>query len=91
MYDGHGGFLTAEWLRQNFFRILSGEWKNGETPERCMTRGYLNGDQELLAPRGFMGMGERGVGGSKCGSTSATVIIWQVCALVACWAPDLTA
>jgi hypothetical protein len=40
---------------------------------------FLKADKKVLAPKaGFFGaMGERGIGGSKCGSTGAVVLIFQ--------------
>lgn len=39
----------------------------------------LQADKKLLAPkRGFLGgMGERGVGGSKCGATAAVALLYK--------------
>ena len=46
--------------------------ENGEaSPEKALTAAFLAADRKLLAPGGFMGMGERGIGGAKCGSTAA--------------------
>lgn len=44
--------------------------------------------QKILSPKGgFMGMvGERGIGGSKCGSTAAVALVYKskVCAAHGC-------
>lgn len=77
VYDGHGGYATSEWLKRNLHATVTGLWEAGATPERCVTRAFLAADKVLLKPTGFMGMGERGVGGSKCGSTAATATIWK--------------
>ena len=74
VYDGHGGFATAEWLRENFTDLIGKEWSEKQ-PEYALTSAYLSADKKLLVPQGFMGMGERGRGGSKCGSTVATAVV----------------
>ncbi len=46
-------------------------------PEFAITEAYLAADRKLLSVgAGFMGMGERGVGGSKCGATAANVLLF---------------
>ncbi len=47
------------------------------SPERALTAAFLAADRKLLAPGGFMGMGERGIGGAKCGSTAAVAGLLQ--------------
>ena len=76
VYDGHGGFATAEWLRENFTDLIGKEWSEKQ-PEYALTSAYLSADKKLLVPQGFMGMGERGRGGSKCGSTVATAVVFS--------------
>jgi hypothetical protein len=43
-----------------------------------MSIAFREADRVLLSPGGWMGTGERGVGGSKCGSTAAVACIFQV-------------
>jgi protein phosphatase 1K len=42
-----------------------------------LKRSFVAADKDLLSAKGFMGMGERGVGGSKCGSTAATLLVYK--------------
>lgn len=74
VFDGHGGYATAEWLTENFTGILGKQWEEKQ-PEYAITSAFLEADRKLLTPKGLFGMGERGCGGSKCGSTVATVVI----------------
>lgn len=76
VYDGHGGYATAEWLSENFTDIVGNEWSEKQ-PEYALTSAYLSADKKLLVPQGFLGMGERGRGGSKCGSTVATAVVYS--------------
>ena len=74
VFDGHGGSATADWLVANLAPLLDKFWaaENGDSaPEKALTAAFLAADRKLLAPGGFMGMGERGIGGAKCGSTAA--------------------
>eukprot|EP00798_Chlamydomonas_sp_ICE-L_P023586 gene23586-9114_t len=58
--------------------VLVQKWGEGPSnPEYVMEEAYLQADKQLLKAGGFMGLGERGVGGSKCGSTAATAIIYK--------------
>ncbi|GFR49149.1 hypothetical protein Agub_g11167 [Astrephomene gubernaculifera] len=83
VYDGHGGFAVAEWLKNKLFGVVEKEWANGYKPEFSITEAFLAADRQLLsAGSGFLGMGERGVGGSKCGATAATALLFP--------APDAT-
>lgn len=78
VYDGHGGSAVSEWLKEKLFDEVAKSWKNGAFVKEATTEAYLQADKKLLTPKGgFMGMGERGVGGSKCGATAATVMIYQ--------------
>lgn len=44
-----------------------------------MEEAFLQADKKILAPKGgFMGLGERGIGGSKCGSTAAVALFYKV-------------
>lgn len=76
VYDGHGGSATAEWLRENFITFIGEEWSDKQ-PEFALTSAFLGADKKLLEPQGFLGMGERGRGGSKCGSTVATAVLYS--------------
>ncbi|GAX74134.1 hypothetical protein CEUSTIGMA_g1583.t1 [Chlamydomonas eustigma] len=77
VYDGHGGSATADWLREKLFPIIQARWRGGREIEDVITEAYLQADKTLLAPTGFMGMGERGMGGSKCGATAVTAALYQ--------------
>mmetsp|Transcript_17262 Transcript_17262/g.43839 ORF Transcript_17262/g.43839 Transcript_17262/m.43839 type:complete len:346 (-) Transcript_17262:115-1152(-) len=76
VYDGHGGYAAAEWLTDNLTEYIDKYWEP-KFPELSMRSAYIKADAKLLAPSGAFGMGERGVGGSKCGATAATAIIFK--------------
>jgi protein phosphatase 1L len=77
VYDGHGGSAAAEWLKDNLYPVIEGSW-SAARPEAAITEAFLSADKVLLSARtGFLGMGERGVGGSKCGATAATALLYR--------------
>lgn len=79
VFDGHGGYATADWLRMNFSKYVTRFWGEKNSPEAAISEAFLAADRKILAPKkGFMGMvGERGIGGSKCGATGAVAITYQ--------------
>eukprot|EP00854_Cymbomonas_tetramitiformis_P009610 gene9610-11384_t len=90
VYDGHGGFATADWCKEKLFDYVVENWTQ-EPPDRSTRLGFINADRELLDKRGFLGLGERGVGGSKCGSTAAVALVYKakgVATLLAAGAGD---
>jgi protein phosphatase 1L len=78
VYDGHGGVATSDWLEKNLFSFVQDAWEENKDPEQALIKAFRAADSVLLSPTGWMGMGERGVGGSKCGSTAAVACIFQV-------------
>ncbi|MEW5307450.1 MAG: hypothetical protein WDW36_009845 [Sanguina aurantia] len=76
-YDGHGGEAVAEWCNTKLFALIQKGWAAGGRPARIIEEAYIAADKQLLVSSGFLGLGERGIGGSKCGSTAATVILYQ--------------
>eukprot|EP01023_Acetabularia_acetabulum_P000438 TRINITY_DN10173_c0_g1_i3.p1 TRINITY_DN10173_c0_g1~~TRINITY_DN10173_c0_g1_i3.p1 ORF type:complete len:334 (+),score=80.27 TRINITY_DN10173_c0_g1_i3:349-1350(+) len=77
VFDGHGGYAASQWLEENLLDYIAKEWQDGKLPEACLSKGFLRADKYLLTPGGFMGMGERGIGGSKCGSTAAIFLLFK--------------
>lgn len=78
VFDGHGGAAVADWLKDKFFDVLRSKWTGGSAPRTAATEACLEADKQLLSvSNGFLGMGERGVGGSKCGSTAAAVLVFR--------------
>lgn len=75
MYDGHGGSAVAEWLESNLLDVISNNWEADRAPY-AITDAFLEADKQLLKSSGFLGLGERGVGGSKCGATAATALLY---------------
>eukprot|EP00889_Picochlorum_renovo_P004829 jgi/Picre1/31859/NNA_007207.t1 len=77
VFDGHGGYATADWLKSNFSKYVEKFWTDVPSPEAATTEAFLAADRKILTPKkGFMGMmGERGIGGSKCGATGAVAIV----------------
>lgn len=76
VFDGHGGFATSQWLTDKLQGFILEAWKKNPV-ESALRRSFISADKELLSPKGFMGMGERGVGGSKCGSTAAAALVYK--------------
>lgn len=76
VFDGHGGFATADWLVENLDKRIMKMWPR-DTPDRSVRKAFVSADKALLETRGFLGMGERGVGGGKCGATCATVLAFK--------------
>ncbi|CAD7698599.1 unnamed protein product [Ostreobium quekettii] len=76
-WDGHGGVAVSEWLADKFEGYIDKFWGQFP-PEAAVAKAYQAADRKLLAPPSgfFAGMGERGVGGSKCGSTGVTAAIY---------------
>lgn len=79
VFDGHGGYATAEWLKDNFSKYVEKFWSDIPSPEAAITEAFLAADRKILTPKkGFMGMmGERGIGGSKCGATGAVAVVYK--------------
>ncbi|EFN53124.1 hypothetical protein CHLNCDRAFT_137480 [Chlorella variabilis] len=79
VFDGHGGAGTADWLTANLLKYVEKYWQGANAPEKAITEAFIQADKQILAPKGgFMGMvGERGIGGSKCGSTAAVALIYK--------------
>ena len=78
MFDGHGGNATSDWLENEMYYEVQDKWDNGKAPQKAINKAFRVADSKLLQPSGFMGMGERGIGGSKCGSTAAVAFVYQV-------------
>lgn len=79
VFDGHGGSACAEWLQKNFSRYIESAFEGTTSPESSIAEAFLSADRKILAPKsGFLGMvGERGVGGSKCGATGAVALVYN--------------
>ncbi|GAB4821446.1 hypothetical protein N2152v2_008492 [Parachlorella kessleri] len=78
VFDGHGGNAVANWLEKNFIKVIENYWTDGKNPEAGIREAFVQADKRLLQPQGgFLGMGERGVGGSKCGASAAIMIIYR--------------
>lgn len=79
VFDGHGGNATSEWLAANLLNYVEKYWEGNSAPERAVSEAFIQADKKILAPKGgFMGMvGERGIGGSKCGSTAAVALVYK--------------
>eukprot|EP00891_Asterochloris_glomerata_P008745 jgi/Astpho2/8745/fgenesh1_pm.00128_%23_11_t len=79
VFDGHGGVPTSDWLESNFSDFVDQHWDGPQRAVQSITEAFMQADKKLLAPkRGFLGgMGERGVGGSKCGATAAVALLYK--------------
>lgn len=77
VFDGHGGNATSDWLENEMYYEVQDKWDNGKGPKQAINKAFRVADSKLLQPSGFMGMGERGIGGSKCGSTAAVAFVYQ--------------
>lgn len=78
VYDGHGGSACSSWLEMNLKNAVEAFW-DPKDPIKSLNKAFLEADKVLLAPKkGFLGqLGERGVGGSKCGSTAAIAMSYK--------------
>jgi protein phosphatase 1L len=77
VYDGHGGSAVAEWLAQKLHGVVLENWTAGARARAAIEDAYLSADRQLLsATNGFLGLGERGVGGSKCGATAVNALLF---------------
>lgn len=65
VFDGHGGFAASEWLAGNLGPLLAASFIP-QNPPAGLEAAFLQADDVLLAPQGFLGMGARGIGGPKC-------------------------
>jgi protein phosphatase 1L len=81
VFDGHGGYACADWLATNFASYVDKYWREygADAPEVAMTEAFLAADKKILSPKpGLFGMmGERGIGGSKCGATGAIAVLYK--------------
>eukprot|EP00468_Gymnochlora_sp_CCMP2014_P003766 CAMPEP_0167756788 /NCGR_PEP_ID=MMETSP0110_2-20121227/9574_1 /TAXON_ID=629695 /ORGANISM="Gymnochlora sp., Strain CCMP2014" /LENGTH=312 /DNA_ID=CAMNT_0007642925 /DNA_START=152 /DNA_END=1090 /DNA_ORIENTATION=- len=78
VYDGHGGDGTSTWLTENLFNFIKKAW-TPSSPVSSLIRAYESADEDILQPRGgVFGIGaQRGIGGAKCGSTAASVVVYN--------------
>ncbi|XP_057860009.1 probable protein phosphatase 2C 11 [Cryptomeria japonica] len=76
VFDGHGGTAVAEMLKSSLWPIYR---KKLSEPDlvKATAAAYLEADQLALAqPKGLFGaLRERGLGGSRCGATAATIVL----------------
>lgn len=79
VYDGHGGYGVAQWLEEKFFLVLTDQWKSPANAVKHVMDTFTVADEVVLKPKGgfFGAMGERGVGGSKCGATCALALVFK--------------
>jgi len=74
VFDGHGGFAASEWLSRNLSSLLSKHVRLDKAKE-SLAKAFDEADSVLLAPQGFLGMGARGLGGPRCGSTCVIALV----------------
>ena len=79
VFDGHGGFAVSEWLKENLAKLIVEEWPKADFCLEALSRACLKADYDLIQPpEGFFAaFGERGVGGSKCGSTAVVSALFE--------------
>lgn len=67
-------------MLENTFREQIDSYWISNSPQSAIAKAFVDMDRKLLQrPPGFIGaFGERGVGGSKCGATAATAVIFKV-------------
>lgn len=78
VYDGHGGNACSSWLQAELRKRVFDTF-DPVRPERSLNRAFLAADRVILQPkRGPFGIaGERGIGGSKCGSTGVVALLYE--------------
>lgn len=78
VYDGHGGSAVAEYLSKEFLSGLARKWVSPAGAKAAVSEHCLEADEKMLDREGgFLAMfKERGVGGSKCGSTVACATLF---------------
>eukprot|EP00793_Prasinoderma_coloniale_P002883 PRCOL_00002365-RA len=79
VYDGHGGSAVAEYLGKNFLKGVASKWVKPAGAKTAITTLCLETDDQMLegGDGGFLSFFmERGVGGSKCGSTLAVATLF---------------
>jgi serine/threonine protein phosphatase PrpC len=76
VFDGHGGTAVAEMLKSSLWPIYKKKLSEPDLVKATIAA-YLEADQLTLAqPKGLFGaLRERGLGGSKCGATAATLVL----------------
>ncbi|KAH7422991.1 hypothetical protein KP509_12G034500 [Ceratopteris richardii] len=77
VFDGHGGIAVAEMLKKEFWSTYKKCLSGSADVVKSTIAAYLEFDKLTLAqPKGLFGsLRERGIGGSRCGSTAATVVL----------------
>ena len=67
-------------MADKFAQYLEKEWAQPGSAEQHISEAFLKADAKVLQPKsGFFGaMGERGLGGSKCGATAAIALVYEV-------------
>jgi len=78
VYDGHGGAGTSQWLKERLAGYIDKYWKI-DNLEESIRKAFLKADEAILKPKGgIFGLGgERGVGGSLCGSCASLAILYK--------------
>lgn len=76
VFDGHGGTAVAEMLKSSLWPIYKKQLSDPDLVKATIAA-YLEADQlTLVQPKGIFGaLRERGLGGSQCGATAATVVL----------------
>lgn len=76
VFDGHGGTSVAEMLKSSLWPIYKKKLSEPDLVKGTIAA-YLEADQlTLVQPKGLFGaLRERGLGGSQCGATAATVVM----------------
>lgn len=77
VFDGHGGPAVAEFLKTGLWPVYREKLAKGGDAAKATVQAYLEVDKATIAaPKGLFGMmRERGMGGARCGSTAASVVL----------------
>lgn len=52
VFDGHGGYGTAEWLTNNLLKYVEQYWQGSNAPEKAISEAFIQADAVGCPRRG---------------------------------------